>query len=207
MSAPPAAPVAPIGAGQAGKTPGVLQLHDPARRPASWTEIVRRGQFVAFSRFVDGGGLCDAEGRVFPSESEVTCLLFEDFAEARRFCEARVQHCRSVAFDIFDSTGRVNPPLLVVVHPSRAAVLDGNPRQARIRKRSAAALAAGALPLFWYDYWSSGGLLILPTILGINMLLAAARLVQLTAAYADAERRRLERLRQVESSRGVDVAD
>ena len=183
----------------------MLRLHDPDRRPASWTEIIGDGQFVAFSRFLDGGGSCDADGRPFASESDVACLLFDDFAEARRFCEAGVQQAPAIAFDIFDATGRVNPPLLIVVHPSRAAALDGNPRHARIRTRWAAALATGALPLFWLDYWTSGGLLIIPTILGINLLLAALRLVQLNAAYADAERRRLERLARIEADRRENV--
>lgn len=136
----------------------VLQLYDPDRRPASWTDLIRDGQFAAFSRFLDGGGSCDADGRPFASEADVACLLFDDVADARRFCEQRVQQAPSIAFDIFDAAGRVNPPLLIVVHPSRAAALDGNRRHARIRKRWAAALAAGAMPLFWLDYWTSGGL-------------------------------------------------
>jgi hypothetical protein len=162
-------------------------------------EIVREGQFVAFARFIDGGGSCDAEGRAFASEPDVTCLLFDTLPEARGFCEERVQQAPSIQFDIFDSTGRVNPPLLVIVHPSRAAAFDGNPRGMRIRKRWAIALAIGAVGLFWFDYWKSGGLLILPTILGINMLLAAARLIQINAAYADSERRRRVRLAQIEA--------
>ena len=59
----------------------------------------------------------------------------------------------------------------------------------RIRKRAAIALTIGALALFWFDYWKSGGLLILPTILGINMIIIAARLIQLNASHAHAERR------------------
>jgi hypothetical protein len=188
------------GEAAADDTPRVLRLYDPDRRPASWTEIVRGGQFVAFARFLDGGGSCDADGRPFASDDEITCLLFDDFAAARRFCERQVQQFPMLAFDILDSTGRLQPPVLVVVHPSRAAVLDGNPRQASIRKRVAAALAAGALPLFWFDYASSGRLILLPTIVGINMIVAAARLLQLNAGHADAERRRLARLEHIESA-------
>jgi hypothetical protein len=164
-------------------------------------EIVRPGQFVAFSRFIDGGGSCDAAGRTFASASDVTCLLFDSLADARGFCDEHVQQAPSIRFEIFDSTGRVNPPLLVVVHPSRVAGLDGNPRALRNRRRWAIALAIGAPGLFWFDYWKSGGLLILPTIVGINMLLVAARFLQLNAAYADAERRRRERLVQIEGQR------
>ena len=38
-------------------------------------------------------------------------------------------------------------------------------------------------------------MLILPTILGINMILIAARLIQLNASHAHAERERLDRLK------------
>ena len=93
-----------------------------------------------------------------------------------------------------------NPPLLTIVHPSRVAALDGNPRGIRIRKRAAIALTLAALGLFWFDYWASGGMLILPTILGINMILIAARLIQLNASHAHAERERRERLAQVASA-------
>jgi hypothetical protein len=39
--------------------------------------------------------------------------------------------------------------------------------------------------------------MIFPTMLGINMIRIAARLIQLNAAYADAGRRRRERLEEV----------
>jgi hypothetical protein len=54
-------------------------------------------------------------------------------------------------------------------------------------------LAAGSLPLFWYD-WTRRGVLILPTVVGINMLIASARLLQLNLAVNTAERQRQERL-------------
>jgi hypothetical protein len=126
-------------------------------------------------------------------------VLFDGFADARAFCERRVEEAPSVRFEIFDSTGRANPPVLVVVHPSRASTLDANPRGMRIRKQAAIALAIGALPLFLLDYWKSGGLMIFPTVIGINMILIAARLIQLNASYADAERRRLARLAETEN--------
>lgn len=177
----------------------VLRLYDPDRRPPSWTEIVRPGQFVAFSKHIDSGGPCDAAGRPFPSTDEIACLTFDRLEAARGFCEERVLGAPSVRFDIFDSAGRTNPPILTIVHPSRVATLDGNPRGMRIRKHAAIALAIGALALFWFDYWMSAGLMILPTILGINMIFIAARLIQLNASHAHAERQRLERLKALET--------
>lgn len=176
----------------------VLRLHDPDRRPASWTEIIRAGQFAAFSKHLDGGASCDADGRLFASVADATCLVFDSLAECRAFCEESVQAAPSVRFEIFDSAGRTNPPILIIVHPSRISTLDANPRGMRIRKYAAIALALGALPLFLFDYWMSRGLMIFPTVLGINMILIAARLIQLNASYADAERRRRARLAQVD---------
>jgi hypothetical protein len=174
----------------------VLRLYDPGRRPASWTEIIRPGQFVAFSKHIDSGGPCDAAGWPFASSGEIACLIFDRLEEARGFCEARVLQAPPVRFDVYDSAGRTNPPLLTIVHPSRIATLEGNPRGMRMRKRAAIVLTAGAFALFWFDYRTSAGLLILPTILGINMILIAARLIQLNASHAHAERQRLDRLAQ-----------
>jgi hypothetical protein len=50
-----------------------LRIYDASRRPASWAEIVRPGQFVAFATPSDG-----------------TCVLFDSLDEARAFCEAGV---------------------------------------------------------------------------------------------------------------------
>ncbi len=174
----------------------VLRLYDPGRRPPSWTEIVRPGQFVAFSKHVDSGGPCDAAGRPFASSGEIACLTFDELEEARGFCEDRVLHAPSVRFDVYDSAGRTNPPLLTIVHPSRVATLEGNPRGIRMRTRAAIALTIGAIALFWFDYSTSRGMLILPTILGINMIIIAARLIQLNASHRHAERERRERLAQ-----------
>jgi hypothetical protein len=180
----------------------VLRLYDPGRRPPDWTNIIRPGQFAAFSKQIDGGGSCDAEGRPFASSADVTCVLFDRLQDARAFCEARVQVLPSLRFEIFDSAGRTNPPILIVVHPSRTSTLDANPRGMRARKVAAIVLAVGAVPLFLLDYLKSGGLMIFPTVLGINMILIAARLMQLNASYADAERRRRARLAQVDRGEG-----
>ncbi len=174
--------------------PAAIRLHDPARDPASWTGIIRPGQFAIFAKRVDGGGTCDVNGHPFPATGDITCLIVDSLARARQYCEAQVLHAHGVRFEVFDSDGRMNPPLLVVVHPSRAATLDLNPRGMRWRAWAAAVLVLGAFPLMWYDYSSSNGMLILPTFLGVNMLIIAARLMQLNMAIAGAERQRQERI-------------
>ena len=64
----------------------------------------------------------------------------------------------------------------------------------RVRARGAVALTFVAAGLFWFDYRHDQGVLIFPTIIGINLIVIAARLIQLNASYAHAERQRRQRL-------------
>ena len=172
----------------------IVRVFDPNRQPPNWTDIIRPGQLVAFSKNIDSGAPCDAAGVPFASPESLTCVIFDSLAEADAFCTESVQRVPTLRFDVFDSVGRALPPLLTIVHPSRVATLDGNPRSARINKWASIALVVAAPILFWVDWWKYDGLLILPTILGINMLIIAARLIQLNGAHATAERARRERL-------------
>ena len=180
-----------------------LRLYDPDRRPSSWTDIIQPRQYVAFSQLLESGASCDAQGQPFDSVEDVTCLLFNALGEARAFCEEQVQQAPQIRFDIFDSTGRGSGPLIVIVHPSRRASLEGNPRGVRLRYGVAVGLLIAAVALFWYDYRNGRGILIFPTVIGVNLVVAAARLIQLNVSYAHAERERQQRLAEhVEPSRG-----
>jgi hypothetical protein len=174
----------------------IVRVFDPNRQPPNWTDIIRPGQFVAFSKHIDSGAPCDTGGVPFELAESVACIIFDNLAEAEAFCTERVLRVPTLRFDVFESTGRTQPPLLTVVHPSRIATLDGNPRSARINKWASIVLVIAAPILFWIDWWKYDGLLILPTILGINMLIIAARLIQLNGAHASAERARRERLQK-----------
>jgi hypothetical protein len=171
-----------------------LRLFDPDRDPTSWTEIVRPGQYVAFAKTIDTGASCDAEGRPFLAVEEATCLLFENLAEAETFCRQQAELAPDVRFEVFDSTGRANPPLLVIVHPSKVARLEGNPHGMRIRSLVAAILLIVAALSFWYNFRNGPSFQVFPTLLGINLVVVAARLFQLNKSYAHAERVRKERL-------------
>ena len=181
-----------------------LRLFDPDRRPTSWTEIVQPGQYVIFSKTIDTGASCDADGRLFASVEDATCLVSDRLEEARAFCDAQVVRVPRVRFEIFDSTGRANAPLLVIVHPSSAARLEGNPRGIRVRTRAAVAMVFAAAALFWYDYQHDEGVMIFPTIVGINLIIIAARFIQLNASYAHAERHRRQRLAEHSSAPGIE---
>jgi hypothetical protein len=176
-----------------------LRIHDPVRRPASWTEIIGREQFVAFAKNVDTGAPCDAGGQAFADPSQATCVLFESLAEARAFCEAAAQSVPIARFDVFDAEGRAKPPLLTFVHPSRAQVLDADPRALHKRRTIAWGLIAGGIPLIIYAGWRNADIeAIFPGVIGINLLIAGARLLWLNLGIRETERARQERLKRID---------
>jgi hypothetical protein len=163
-----------------------LRIHDPDRRPASWSEIIRPGQFVAFATPSDG-----------------TCVLFDSLDEARAFCEAAVLAAPATRFDVFDAGGRANPPLLTVVHPSRAEGLDSHPRVVHKRRVIAWVLIAAGGLLLIYTYWSFDDIeAIFPGVIGVNLLLAGGRLLWFNLAVRETERARGERVATVDAGRG-----
>jgi hypothetical protein len=156
--------------------------------------MVQRGQYVAFAKTIDTGAPCDRDGRPFPTIDAATCLLFDSLTEAERFCRQQVDRSSEVRFEIFDSTGRTNPPLLVIVHPAKMARLEGNPKGLRLRSRMAVVLILVAGVSFWYNFKNGPSFQIFPTLIGINLVVVAARLFQLNRSYEHAERVRKERL-------------
>jgi hypothetical protein len=161
----------------------VLRIHDPDRRPASWSEIIGPGQFVAFATPSDG-----------------TCLVFDSVAEARAFCEKAVLAAPATRFDVFDAEGRANPPLLTLVHPSRALGLDAHPRMLHKRRVIAWALIASGALLLIYTYWKfADSDAVFPGVVGINLLLAGGRLLWFNLAVRETERERDERLARADS--------
>lgn len=183
----------------------VVRVYDPSRQPRDWTDIIEPGQCVAFASLVDGGAPCDADGTPTTHEA-ATCIIVDSLAEADTFCHERVERHPAVRFDVFDAAGRSRPPLLTVVHPLHRHRLEGDPSRRRRHLIIAIALIAAAPVLFWID-WRSGGAMVLPTVLGFNALLFAARLLQLNAAHAAAERRRLERMAARDDVGGRDGRD
>ncbi len=161
----------------------VLRIHDPARRPASWAEIIRPGQLVAFGTPSDG-----------------TCVLFDSLAEARAFCEAGVQSAPATRYEVFDSDGRAHPPLLTIVHPSRAHALDAHPRAVRKRRVLGWALIAAGLPLIVYASLRPPDIeSIFPGVIGINLIIAGGRFLWFNLGVRETERTREERLARMDS--------
>ena len=170
----------------------IVRLYDASRQPRDWMDIIRPGQFAVFASLLDGGDPCDTDG-VPTGHGTASCVLVDGLAEAEALCRERVDRHPSLRFDVFDAAGRSRPPLLTIVHPSRARSLEGDVSLRRRNTAIAAALIVAAPFLFWID-WRTGGLLALPTLFAINGLFLAVRLLQLNASYAAAERRRLARI-------------
>jgi len=175
----------------------ILRLYDPARRPPGWMQIVKPGQFALFAKDLDSDVPCDADGRRFADPAQGSCVVFDGLEEARAFGEAAVARTPAMRVDIFDAAGRANPPLLTLVHPSRATEADSHPRIQRRRRLIAWALIATGLPLIGFACVERNDRdIILPAFVGINMILAAARLLWFNLAVRETERVRQDRVRQ-----------
>src|SRR5688572_30128629 len=130
----------------------VVRIHDPARRPANWTEIIKAGQFVAFAKDAGSGTPCDPAGRPFDDPARAACMIFDSLPEATAFCEAAVAATASLQLDVFDAGGRVHAPLLTFLHPSHAESQETHPRKLRRRRLIAWILLAAGIPLIVYAY-------------------------------------------------------
>lgn len=160
-------------------------------------QIVQPGQFVAFAKNLDSNIPCDTDGRPFSDPEQGTCVVFDSLAQARAFGDAAVVRTASLRIDVFDAEGRANPPLLTIVHPSRAQEADTHPRVLRRRRFIAWALIAGGIPLVVFAYLEYGDRdIILPAFIGINMIIAAGRLLWFNLAVRETERVRHDRLQQ-----------
>jgi len=146
-----------------------IKLYDPARKPADWTGLVHPGQFAVFHSDVATDVERASDGRYLPPGEDSTCLIFDSLAEAEAYCESRVANIASLRCDIYDHTGKSRPPLLTYVNqahvkaPARRAYLGW-------------ALIAASLPCFAIE-WYYHGILVVPVVIGINLIFAGLRMV------------------------------
>lgn len=160
-------------------------------------EIVTPGQFVVFAKDLDSGAPCDTDGRAYADPEQASCVVCDSLEEARTFSEAAVRERPALRIDVFDSEGRTNGPLLTIRHPSRGETSDSHPRVLRRRRRIAWVLTATALPLIAFAYVERNDRdIILPAFIGINMIIAAGRLLWFNLGVREIERARQERLRR-----------
>ena len=176
-----------------------LRLDDPARRPRSYAALVRPGQVVVFAKDLDTGAACDPAGRPFADPGAATCTVFDSIAEARAFCDAAAAASPGTRFDVFDAESRARPPLLTIVHPSRAGALDDSPRDVARRRVLGWVLIAGGVPLVAITYWTGTSLeVMVPVFIGVNMILYGGRLLWLNLALRETDRERRARLERLE---------
>lgn len=178
----------------------VVRLYDPAREPQGWMQIIRPSEFAAFATLADSSASCDADG-VPTATDDASCIIFSTLTDAEIYCRERVERDPRLRFDVRDAGGMLRPPLLTIVHPSRADTVDGSARTMRHRTYAAIAMFGAAPVLFWYDWALHGGLIIMPTIVGINLVLIAIRLLVMNAGDRAAESARRARVAQAHDSR------
>ncbi|HZD93464.1 MAG TPA: hypothetical protein VE133_04365 [Candidatus Sulfotelmatobacter sp.] len=147
----------------------VLKLYDPNRNPAEWTGLIRPGQFAVFhsdlatdmERTADGGYLHPGE--------DSTCLIFDSLPKAEAYCETEVEIIPTLRCDIYDHTGKSRPPLLTYVN--RAHVKEPDKRV-----YLGWALIAASVPCFLIE-WHYHGTLVVPMVIGVNLIIAGLRII------------------------------
>jgi hypothetical protein len=147
----------------------LLKLYDPSRRPAEWTGLVHRGQYAVFHSDVSTDVEKTPDGHYLQAGEESFCLVFDSLEEAEAYCESKVDQLSDLRCDIYDHTGKSRPPLLTYVNKIH---LNASARRANWGW----ALVAASLPFFWME-WHWHGTLVVPLIVGLNLVFAGLRLV------------------------------
>jgi hypothetical protein len=153
-----------------------VKVYDAARQPQNWNELLAPSQCAVFFKRIDSEAPLSPGGAIVARFRDCTFLLFESLDEARRVCEAKVRGYPYMQCEIFDWRGKARPPLLTIVHPDVAQKDELSAQSVRKRKILAILLFIAALPLFLIDRRYSGGL-VLPTFLGLTMILTSLRLL------------------------------
>lgn len=158
-----------------------VALHEPGRR-GTWLDQIAVGEYPVFLR---DGNTCaerNAAGKPLQPGEPSVCLVFATLEEARQFCEQKVRELPQLRCDIYDHQGLAKPPLKT--YGDR----EWDPG-ARTLLLLAGAAFLGAIVLFWWD-WTRRGELILPSIVAINLVAAALRLLFWGLGKVDQRRER-----------------
>jgi hypothetical protein len=146
-----------------------LKLYDPARKPTEWTGLVHSGQVAVFHSDVATDVERAPDGHYLQPGEDSTCLVFDSLSEAEAYCETKVDEIPNLRCDIYDHTGKSKPPMLTYVN--KVHLHTGTNRA-----RWGWALVAASLPFFWIEHhW--GNTLIIPMVIGVNLVFAGLRLV------------------------------
>jgi len=170
-----------------------IRLYDPKREPSDWTGIISGTRCAVFLSDIATSEPLSREGKPFRTAADATCLLFESVDAAQQFSAAKVQEQASIRCEVFDSRGREQPPMLVVIHPSREGLDAPGPAWSRRRKWIAVLLMVGAIPLFWIG-WRSKGATILPVFLALSTIIVALRFLHWDFGLEQVRREREKRM-------------
>jgi hypothetical protein len=175
-----------------------IRLYDYHRTPKCWSDIILPTQCAVFLRNDEWGTPVDRNGQ--PRDSDhATCILFDCIEDAERFCRQMVAARPSVSCEVLDSGGRVNPPLMIITHKHVGGDDDVRGWFAHHRRLVIAILITASLPLFWLDWARQGDGV--RSVIGINMIVAALRLLFWDVAAKSNEK---ERLARFERHRGME---
>ena len=154
-----------------------ILLYDPKRVPTQWTALIRPGQYVVFLSDVESSAPLSRDGAPMRSAGDYFCLVFNSLPETESYCREAVKKIRRLKCEVFDSAGRVNAPVAVVVNEEFAHTLDSEASARRLIRWGFVAIGI-SLPLFWYAWKSGAAEVWWPVLLGINMVVAGLRLIQ-----------------------------
>jgi len=174
-----------------------FKVYDQARQGRDWMSLLAPTQCAVFFKDFQTATPLSRDGVAFDRTANCTFLVFDRLEDARHFCEAQVNQHPAMCCEVFDFEGRAKPPLLVVVHPSVAEKDELSATWVRRRKYIAMASFLCAIPLIVWD-WRTGEYMILPTVVGVNLIVLGLRLLYWNTARSD---NAPERQRRLESHR------
>ena len=146
-----------------------LKLYDPTRKPAEWSGLVHAGQYAVFHSDIATNVEKAPDGQYLHPGEDSVCIVFDSLPEAEAYCESKVEAVPNLRCDIYDHTGKSRPPMLTYVNKAHLKAPNR-------RAYWGWALIGGSMPLFWVE-WHWHGTLVVPMVVGINMILAGLRLI------------------------------
>ena len=152
-----------------------ILLYDPKRVPSEWTALIQPGQYAVSPGDVQSSAPMSSDGSQGSSATS-SFLLFESLPEAETYCRETVQKFRRIKCEVFDSAGRVNAPVAVIVSQEFGHALDTEAQAYRLIRWGLAAIGL-SLPLFWYAWKSGASEVWWPILFGINLVFVGLRLL------------------------------
>ena len=152
-----------------------LRLYDPERRPPNWMGHIHEGEYALFFKDANSRTEMKADGTSVLRPEESTCLVADSLEEALDLAQQRVNASPWLRCDIYDQSGKSNPPLATIVHQHRKAE-ENTEALGWKRIRWGIVLLPIGIMLVLYD-WRRDWALIYPAFFGIQIIAAGARMI------------------------------